>query len=326
LVLLAPYYIGRAKILQRKWNLLIFKDRKFLGNTGIFYDKIDLFSRCVIIVKTFKVTIFLNKVMIKNFRQKKEIKGKDTSWGKVAFWYDELLENKENTYQKELILPNLLRLMEIKRGEKILDLACGQGFFTREFSKAGAESFGTDISGELIEIARKNSPENIKYYVSPADKLVSILDESMDKVVIVLAIQNIDNFIGTVSECFRVLKKGGKLYIVLNHPAFRIPKKSDWGFDEKTKTQYRIIYQYLSELLVNINMHPSKKLSEDESTVSFHRPLQSYFKAFFKNGFAVSRLEEWSSHKKSQSGPRQKAEDRARKEIPLFMCIEAVKG
>lgn len=253
------------------------------------------------------------------------MKKKDTSWGKVAKWYDDLLESGGNTYQKELILPNLFRLMEIKKGEKILDLACGQGFFTREFAKAGAESLGVDVSGELIEIARKNSPENIKYSVLSADNLASILDESIDKIVIILAIQNIDNFIDTISECSRTLKKGGKLYMVLNHPAFRIPKKSSWGFDEKTKTQYRRVDQYLSESLINIDMHPGEKLSEREDTTSFHRPIQSYFKAFFKNGFVISRLEEWNSNKKSQPGPRQKTEDRARREIPLFMCIEVVK-
>jgi hypothetical protein len=44
-----------------------------------------------------------------------------------------------------------------------------------------------------------------------------------------------------------------------------------------------------------------------------------------KNGFAVSRLEEWNSNRKSQPGPRSKAEDKARKEIPLFMFMEAIK-
>ncbi len=38
-----------------------------------------------------------------------------------------------------------------------------------------------------------------------------------------------------------------------------------------------------------------------------------------KHGFAVTRLEEWISNKKSQKGPRVTAEDKARKEIPLFL-------
>src|SRR4051812_22350284 len=57
---------------------------------------------------------------------------KNTSWEPVAEWYGKLLEG-EGTYQKELILPNLLRLMDIRRGDAVLDLACGPGFFAREF-------------------------------------------------------------------------------------------------------------------------------------------------------------------------------------------------
>jgi hypothetical protein len=41
-----------------------------------------------------------------------------------------------------------------------------------------------------------------------------------------------------------------------------------------------------------------------------------------KAGLSITRLEEWVSHKESEKGPRQKAENKSRKEIPLFMCIE----
>lgn len=246
-----------------------------------------------------------------------------TSWGKAADWYDKLLA-EEKTYQKDVILPNLLRLMDVKKGEAVLDLACGQGFFTREFYKRGASAIGADISGKLIEIARENSPKEIKYEVASADNLKFLPNKSVNKIAIVLAIQNIENVSGVFAECARVLKRGGKLFIVMNHPAFRIPKASEWGWDEKNKIQYRRTDEYLSESKVKIQTHPGDKPAE--YTISFHRPLQFYFKLLGKNGFCVSRLEEWNSNKKSQPGPRAKAEDKARKEIPLFLFIEAKNG
>ena len=60
-------------------------------------------------------------------------------------------------------------------------------------------------------------------------------------------------------------------------------------------------------------------------TLTFHRPLQNYFKAFAKAGLVTMRLEEWVSHKTSDKGPRKQAEDTARKEIPLFLCLELKK-
>jgi hypothetical protein len=53
--------------------------------------------------------------------------------------------------------------------------------------------------------------------------------------------------------------------------------------------------------------------------------MQDFFKALSKAGFAVTKLEEWISHKKSEKGPKQAAEDTARKEIPLFLMLEVRK-
>jgi len=246
-------------------------------------------------------------------------KSKGTSWHGVAKWYDDLLSG-EGTYQKDLILPNLVRLMAIKKGDVILDLACGQGFFAREFARAGAQVTGVDAAPGLLAIARKNIPE-VRFHSAKADSLPFIPSKSIDKAAIVLALQNIENTAGVFKECARVLKPGGSLYIVLNHPAFRIPKASSWGWDEAQSAQYRRIDKYISESKVEIEMHPGAKNSR--TTTSFHRPLQFYFKAMSKAGLAATALEEWNSHRKSQAGPRAKAEDAARKEIPLFLCIVA---
>lgn len=253
-----------------------------------------------------------------------------TSWGGVAKWYEDLLQG-EGTYQKEVILPNLLRLLDLKAGMKVLDLACGPGFFSKEFIKRGAKVIGVDISGELIEIARQ-SAIGAEFYVSSADKLPFIKTGSIDKAVIVLALQNIEDTPAVLKECARVLKDGGTLSLVLNHPVFRNPKVTSWGYDPSTSSgqakkgegiQYRRIDEYLSESKVKIQMHPGD--APEIYTVSFHRPLQYYFKLLGKTGFAVMRLEEWNSNRKSQPGPRARAEDKARIEIPLFLYLEAKK-
>ncbi|MBI5045856.1 MAG: methyltransferase domain-containing protein [Candidatus Niyogibacteria bacterium] len=248
-------------------------------------------------------------------------KPKTTSWGRVADWYDVYLEGEGGSYQRQVILPNLLRVLNISRGEKVFDLACGQGFFAREFAKLGAKVSGTDISPELIEIARKRSPADIAFYVAPAHKLSFARNGEFDAVIAVFALQNMENLSEVFMEVRRVLVVGGRFIMVLNHPAFRIPKRSSWGWDEKNRTQYRRVDRYLSSEKSAIAMHPGEE--NGAQTFSYHRSLQDFFKALAKNGFAVSRLEEWISHKKSERGPRQVAEDTARKEIPLFLMLEA---
>ncbi len=250
------------------------------------------------------------------------MKNPSTSWGKVAEWYDDMLETEAGTYQKEVILPNLLRMLDIQQGEPVLEIGCGQGLFTRAFAEAGAKAVGADISPELIALAKKHAPQ-LAFHAAPAHALTFAQNGGFKKAAIILALQNIAEMGAALAEAARTLEKNGSLFIVLNHPAFRIPKHSAWGFDEEGKQQYRRIDRYLSEIRIPIVMHPGAPKSAE--TVSFHRPLQLYFKELRKAGFAVTRLEEWISHKKSQKGPRSEAEDIARKEIPLFLCLEAKK-
>lgn len=251
---------------------------------------------------------------------------KETSWGNVAGWYDELLESKDGTYQKEVILPNLKRIINPQKNEKILDIACGQGYFSRILDEAGAQVAGADIAKELIGLARLHSPKTISFEIAPADALTFAHDNSFDKALIVLALQNIENLQGAIKEAYRILKPGGTFYIVLNHPAFRIPKNSSWNWDDENHTQYRRIDAYMSDMRNRIEMNPGEQKEHEKAfTISFHRPLQAYFKALTKAGFVVSRLEEWVSNKESNPGPRAAEENRIRKEIPMFLFLEAKK-
>lgn len=243
-----------------------------------------------------------------------------TSWGIVASWYDEMIRDKDS-YQNKVILPNLLRILRPQKGQTILDIACGQGFFSRAFAEAGAKVIGADISPELIALAKRQVPQ-AEFHTTPAHNLPFLKNASVDTATIVLALQNIENVHDVFKECARILKPNGRLLLVLNHPCFRIPKQSSWGFDEKEKVMYRRLDEYLSESKVKIQMHPGQ--NPNEQTLSFHRPLQFYFKSLGKHGFSVTRLEEWNSHKKSEPGPRAKAENQARKEIPLFLFLGAV--
>ncbi|HEU0081086.1 MAG TPA: methyltransferase domain-containing protein [Candidatus Paceibacterota bacterium] len=249
-----------------------------------------------------------------------------TSWGGVASWYDKVV-NDGDSYQSQVILPNVMRLMAPKKGDRILDLACGQGFFSHAMASAGAHVTGVDVAPELIDIARTHAMHNQEFYVLSADNLRPFKDKSFDSAVCVLAIQNIEKMGHAFKEASRVLRDKSRFVVVLNHPAFRIPGKTAWGFDERAGVQYRRVDEYVSESRAAIDMHPGHfgGHARAEVTYSFHRPLQAYSKSLANAGFAILRIEEWMSHKESEKGPRKQAEDKARREIPMFMCLECVK-
>jgi ubiquinone/menaquinone biosynthesis C-methylase UbiE len=143
--------------------------------------------------------------------------------------------------------------------------------------------------------------------------------KTFDVVTVVLALQNMKNLDAAVKNMSRLLSPKGKVVLVLNHPAFRVPKKSAWGIDEDTKTQYRRVDAYMSDFEAKMDMTPGKKTNK-EITMTYHRPLQTYTKAFAKESLAIVKMEEWISHRTSV-GTHAKMENSARKEIPLFMCL-----
>jgi ubiquinone/menaquinone biosynthesis C-methylase UbiE len=246
---------------------------------------------------------------------------KNTSWGNFAEKYDKYLED-DKSHHARVILPNLLRMMGEVKHKKILDVACGQGYFANLLDKEGAAVTAFDISSELIEIARKDN-RDVNYIVANAESF-ELNKEKFDMAICVLAIQNMENVKKVFENIKSVLKDNGRIFIVINHPAFRIPKASAWGYDSKQDLQYRMIDGYMTEEKIKMDMTPGKRFDKDY-TISFHRPLQYYFKILNNLDLKVARLEEWVSDRESGEGKRKAAEDKARREFPLFMCLEITK-
>jgi len=265
----------------------------------------------------------------KNHKSTVSPKKSDTSWGHVANWYHEHVSESDDTYHEKVIKPNLLRVLGDVKGKLVLDVACGQGLFSRALASEGAHVTAADIAPELIAIAKKLGPASVHYLVAPASRM-PLPDGSFDAAICVLALQNIKDLSGALAQVSHLLKKGGSFVIVLNHPAFRIPRHSQWGFDPDGSSesggagiQFRRIDRYLSETSYQIQMHPGSDPSA--TTLSYHRPLQLYMKELAKHGFVLAGLEEWISHRVSERGPRAEQEDRARKEFPLFLMLKAQK-
>jgi SAM-dependent methyltransferase len=175
----------------------------------------------------------------------------------------------------------------------------------------------------LIVIARQRGPDNIRYQAGDARELANLPAGYFSAAACVLAIQNIHPLPPVFEGVARILKSGGRMVVAMTHPCFRGPGATQWGWDESTGTQYRRVDRYLIPRKEPIITHPGS--DPGKYTWSFHRPLEAYVSAMAAAGLAVDALEEWPSHKNSDSGPRAPAENRARKEIPLFLAIGAVK-
>jgi ubiquinone/menaquinone biosynthesis C-methylase UbiE len=165
--------------------------------------------------------------------------------------------------------------------------------------------------------------KHAEFVVGDATQEIPVEKRDFDRACFILSLQNMENGAGAIQTAARHLKKNGKLLIVLNHPCFRIPRQSAWGIDEQMKLQYRRVNSYMSPQKIPIQTNPGKG-ETSESKVSYHHPLSDYAMWLQKEKFAIAKLEEWCSDKKSE-GAKARMEDRARKEIPLFLAILAIK-
>ena len=74
-------------------------------------------------------------------------------WERIAPWWDQQL-GEGNDFQKTLIMPATDRLLDPRPGQVILDVACGNGNYSRSCpSAAGGSGGGVRFRGELSQSA-----------------------------------------------------------------------------------------------------------------------------------------------------------------------------
>lgn len=242
-----------------------------------------------------------------------------TSWQHVSKWYKKLVSKEGHYYHQHLIIPGIKKLLNIKSGVSLLDLACGEGILGRNIS-GDVYYQGIDIAPTLIKSA-KIYDKNPEHYYGFADitKPLSLEKSDFDFGTIILALQNVENPKAVLLNFQEHLKLNGEILIVINHPYFRIPRQTAWEIDEKNQIQYRRINCYLTPLKIPIVQKPSREL-RSPITWSFHYPLSSYTSFLFETGFVIEKIEEWVSDKVSM-GKAARMENRARMEFPLFMAL-----
>lgn len=245
----------------------------------------------------------------------------ETAWEESSKWYDAIVGVEGHHYHR-MVLPYVLKHMDLKKESRLLDLGCGQGVLERAIAQSVYYQ-GLDLSKGLIEKAKQRAASDAHHFtVADITKPFPLKERDFTHATLLFVIQNVQDSAFVFKELAKHLVTGGMCIIVMNHPCFRIPRQSHWGVDEAKKLQYRKIERYMTPLQIPIQTHPGKEGSD--TTLSYHFPLSAISAFLFDAGFAILLLEEWVSDKKS-SGPLARMENRAREEFPLFLMIKAVK-
>jgi len=131
----------------------------------------------------------------------------------------EAYENIAELYDKELWndmpynnqIDNFLSML---KGNKVLDIGCAMGSFTKYVANKGFETVGIDFSPKMIEIANKKV-KNANFYVM--NMLNITLDKKYNGIMAINSVIHIkkNKMIKVIEEFNKVLENDGIIFIIL---------------------------------------------------------------------------------------------------------------
>ena len=113
-------------------------------------------------------------------------------------------------------------LGHVERGERVLDLGCGDGWLTAELDRAGAVVTGVEVAQPAVDRARAAHPE-LDVRLAPIDGPLPLEDSACDVVWASEVIEHVADTARWLSEVRRVLRPAGRLLLTTpNHSRLRL--------------------------------------------------------------------------------------------------------
>lgn len=194
--------------------------------------------------------------------------------------------------------PSLVSLLAPQPGQRILDIACGNGLTSRRLAALGANVTAFDFSANLIEKARarsSNLPSLISYYVIDAtdeQQLLSLGQESYDSALSNMALFDMADIETLFRTLPRLLKPTGTFVFSLMHPAFN-NASSMHVMEEFDDGEIKTIYSVkISRYMTSYHAKGLALRGQPKPQMYFERPLQYYLNLGFQNGFVLDGFEE----------------------------------
>jgi len=201
------------------------------------------------------------------------------------------------------------------KNKNILDLACGQGYFSKILADKGARVTGIDISEDLISIAKeKFENQTIQFLVRDGSNLEGIKDNQFEAVVCNMSFHDIENVAETIDEIARVIQISGKLIFSIPHPWTHLGKSI-----KENRDYYLRLEKYKSELEI------PNKLYGKEGIVSFHRPLEFYVNKLTQHKFEITNFVEICKEHSKGKKIIDKDYLEFKREFPSFLVVGATK-
>lgn len=220
-------------------------------------------------------------------------------WERIAEYWDDYMGEHSNRFHREIVRPKTEELLAVAEGQTILDMACGNGNFSRRLADLGALVTAFDYSAKMIERAKQRSAEygeRIDYRVADATDEAALTGfgaERYDAAVANMALMDIADITPLAKALQQLLKPQGAFVFSIPHPCFqgpntrRIHESEDVGGAVVIRNSVQVAKYLTPEPMELIGIH-----GQPVPHFIFHRPIAYYINLFVQCGFVLDGWEE----------------------------------
>ncbi len=202
------------------------------------------------------------------------------AWEANAEFWDNFMGDASNQFHRETVRPKVTELLAPRKGDFILDIACGNGNYSAYMAERGAKIVACDYSPKMIALAQKRQEAfaaEIEFCVVDAadkDDLLSLRKKRRyNKAVSLMAIMDISNITFLFRTLNDLLDKNGIFVFATQHPCF------------VTLTEkYLTAHSYKGEAISG----------QPQLQYYYHRSLNDLFHLCFSNNFVIDGFHEES--------------------------------
>ena len=198
------------------------------------------------------------------------------NWDEIAGWWRG--EASGDLVYGEDIAPMLERVSPDDPGT-VMELGCGEGQWLRWLSSRGVRAFGCDRSLRLLADASSEAD----VVCADLPDLSWVKDERVDTALSVFVFDLIADAAGFFTETARVVREGGSLVVVINHPAFTAP-----GAGPLIDVDGEVLWRWGNYLEDGSSLQPAG----EGQVVFYHRSMGRLLSMAADAGWSLAAVEE----------------------------------
>jgi ubiquinone/menaquinone biosynthesis C-methylase UbiE len=214
------------------------------------------------------------------------------SWDRAADAYTHGQTRGRDYYRYEFFGPAQVALCGDVDGVSLLDVGCGNGYFSREMASRGARVTGIDISPRMIHHAKRQEmarPLGIEYRALDAATLASHFDrESFDMATSCVALQDMPDIPRVLEAVRMVLRPNRRFVASITHPCTDTPFR-EWERDGSRRKRWLCIDRYFERGPIRYTW---TRWGDEFTTEAMHATLEDWFTWILEAGFQVRGVRE----------------------------------